>query len=193
MREIPSLDHLSQEIWEKLIMAADPNGHPWHTPCIATTSGRHAHNRMVVLRAVKAGSRQLFFHSDLRAQKISDLQQHNNISWLFWDPQKGEQIRLRAQTVIRNQDELTAQHWESLDQATRSLYAHKHPPGYPLPPSHQGNSATEPSGSAEAYSHFAVVVTTVDYMDWLQLSETQHLRAQFHWNGENWEGQWVVP
>jgi hypothetical protein len=43
------------------------------------------------------------------------------------------------------------------------------------------------------FDYFAVVATTVEYLDWLELGTTVHRRAVANWNGLKWLSNWVAP
>ncbi len=48
-------------------------------------------------------------------------------------------------------------------------------------------------GPVAGYENFAALISTVDQIEWLQLSEAGHQRAVFNWTAVKWTGLWLVP
>ena len=56
-----------------------------------------------------------------------------------------------------------------------------------------GRAPTEVESEA-GWPSFAVIATTIDRFDWLQLDDVRgHRRAQFSWWVDRYTGRWVIP
>jgi hypothetical protein len=109
------------------------------------------------------------------------------VQWLFYDPAARVQIRLRGRCRIHHRDPLADALWETVPEANRVNYRSPHAPGEPL---------TDPSAESPGSSggeNFAVLLTTVDEMDWLELGTPRHRRMRLRWAGSEWTGQWIQP
>ena len=47
--------------------------------------------------------------------------------------------------------------------------------------------------TAAAYANFALLSAEITFVDWLQLGDKQHRRAQFTWTGSDWCSTSVMP
>ena len=182
------LDEIRDELWLRLARAAADRDDPYYTPVFATTTGL----RTVVLRSVDPRRRQLTFHTDLRSDKVAEIEADPRVHWLFYDPRDRTQIRLVATAQVHRNGELHAERWLSTGPANRRDFGSELPPGHPI----ERPIATEPptlEASAPWRDRFGVVVTTVESADWLRLGRDGHRRARFDWSGRGAAERWVVP
>lgn len=194
-----SLDKLLASIWEALQNGASTRTHPLHTGVIATVSKGIPQARTVVLRKVLPESRTLIFHTDRRSQKISELRQNPNISWLFYDPATRVQLRLSGTATLHHQDSLADTQWQNTKLLSRRCYLSIAPlttltkPESGLPESLLTRNPTLEESEA-GRENFTVVETHIHTIDWLWLNSSGHQRAKFVWqaSGES-VANWVVP
>lgn len=199
MERFRDLAHLHKTAWNLVFRAALSRHDAMRTPTMATTDGKHPHQRTIVLREVDVQAEQLFFFSDVRAPKVRHLQSNASLNVLFWDPKKKVQIEMAGAgfTFARNQK--TAQYWDKLNITGRSSYATNAAPGTPAS-SDQGHLPEFWSADMDlektnfAYNHFAVIQMQVQHLDVLHLHAQGHQRAQSRKQADgSWVTTWVVP
>ena len=198
-RTAADLDILPAELWRELEQAVGEPTNPFRTPVFGTTNLFECAMRVVVLRQVDATKRWLVAYSDARAQKVHQLGLCQQAHWLFYDPARRTQLRISAGTMVHVNDGIAAEHWQKLPLASRRNYCASQPPGSDI---HAPGDAIAPELKAAnvtakqlqaGYENFAVLVSTVDQIEWLQLSEEGHQRAVFNWTAVQWSGLWLVP
>ncbi len=195
-----TLSDLAADTWQQLVRGAADGKHPFHTPVLGTGGAGGIHLRTLVLRQVNATDRQLICYSDLRTVKVHDIAVQPRVSWLFWHPRQKLQLRLRGQVTLHGPGDPVAQaHWARVPPAGRKDYMALQPPGSALgtpsqglPPGLEGALPDEVA-SQSGQANFAVLITRVDYIDWLWLRREGHRRAQFHYEGNALRATWVVP
>lgn len=189
----PSLAALLAGIWERLEIGAERRDDPWHLAALATVDGTRPAVRTIVLRAADAQRRALVFYSDARANKIEQLQAQPRVEWLFYDPAERIQLRARAVAVVHHQNAVAEEIWRARPDLNYLRYLSPLPPGTGLPAFLPPQVEVE-SEHELAFRNFAVVITTVERFDWLALlPDDTHKRAEFVWNGQDYESRWMVP
>ena len=143
---------------------------------------------MIVLRSSVREERSLTFHTDARSPKVEALRRSPLVTWVFYSPEWQVQVRVRARAFLHLADSVTAAHWRKVPPAARSNYTSDLPPGASRPHPFAGEYL-ETTGE----SHFAVVRTEAESVDWLWLRPGTHRRAGWHWNGVDWQGCWRTP
>lgn len=188
------LDHL----WGLLVRGGADKKHPFHYPALATFGKQGIQQRTVVLRKALKPKRQLISYSDQRTQKIADLRQQPEGNWLFYDHGSKEQIRARSIVTLHHQDQLAQEHWNAIPPAARGDYLGSVAPGTQLetytdnlPPQFKEKPTEE--NTQEGFNNYVVLVSKVIAIDYLKLRREGHLRAQFHWQENGWQGSWVAP
>ncbi|MEN9576823.1 MAG: hypothetical protein RL514_4678 [Verrucomicrobiota bacterium] len=193
------LETLPQSIWSDLERAVTVDGNPFRTPVLGTTNLFECSMRVVVLRHADGAKRQLICYSDARAQKVHQLKLCEQGHWLFHDPARRLQLRISAHTMVHQNDAITAAHWQKTPFTHRRNYCANLPPGTDL---HAPGDAIAPGLKSPkvtakelepGYENFAVLVSTVDQIEWLQLGDEGHSRAVFNWTAARWSGLWLVP
>jgi len=184
--DIGELAELEREIWKGLGTAVRRPKDPWRTPVLTTRADGDA--RVLVLRAVESGVRELEFHSDARAPKVAALQRDPGVTWVFYSARWQVQLRIRASARVHVGDAEAAAAWERVPESSRINY-----PAGPAP-------GTIRSGPGEAQdfregmlAHFARVRTSVERIDWLWLRPGGHRRATWEMVDGEWTGAWRVP
>lgn len=201
MQRFERLDIIRQRIWRRLTEAATQPGHPLRALPFGTGQGGTLQLRTVILRNADPNERVLAFHTDRRSQKVADIQANERIAWLAWDPDTKEQIRLHGSASVHFDDAVADEMWASQSPRSLDVYARRAAPGAPLEAPEDGLDEAvkfEPitrEDVAEGRSHFSVVRTVIDEIDWLHLHPEGHYRAQFQFDPEEetFEGGWVVP
>jgi pyridoxamine 5'-phosphate oxidase len=199
MTEWNTLDEVVKNVWQMLGRAAVDKRSPWHSPTLCTRGTHYPNPRTVILRKVAKEQRQLTFHTDRRAEKVREIEQDPQISWHFWYPRKQIQLRLYGQAYLHFDDEIADQAWKQLPLPSRTNYSPDLPPGEAIADYEAGIAcrtsldAATPDASENWRSAFGLGVTTIARMEWLWLARSGHRRAAFQWEGEGWQGEWLVP
>ncbi|MCY7358011.1 MAG: pyridoxamine 5'-phosphate oxidase family protein [Rudanella sp.] len=195
-----SLTDLDRDSWQQLHTAPSQKDSYFKTFTMATTTPDGAPDaRMVVLRQVDETSRTLWFHTDVRAQKVTHLHRNPQAVLLFWDEKEQVQLRCRVSTTIHTTDAMANEQWASTWEGSRKMYLSEHEPGssqlepYPGFPAYFGEKLPTRDESEAGRTNFAVVECRVLEMDYLHLSRAGQTRARFDYGGETVSRQWLAP
>ena len=193
-----SLPKILNHLWDLLVRGGADKKHPFHYPALATFGDQGIQQRTVVLRKALKPERQLISYSDQRTQKIADLRQQLEGGWLFYDHGSKEQVRAQTLITLHHQDQIARKHWNAIPPGARGDYLGPVAPGTPsktyidnLPADFKENAIEE--NTEEGFSNFVVLASEVIALDYLKLRREGHLRAQFHWQEDDWQGSWVAP
>ena len=193
------LSELLQTIWQSLERSSADVQHPFRTPALGTVGTRKSSVRTVVLRRGDSKARTLVCYSDYRAPKITDILANPAAEWLFYHPADRIQIRASGAAKVHYSDPIAAEAWGELPALNRIIYCASQAPGKPiatpamaLAPRWKGRRLRKEETEI-GQPNFAVIVTTVDRLDWLHLGEREHRRAGFTWNGTVFAGSWLAP
>ncbi len=193
-----SLEEILSHVWNMLNHGNMDKQHPYRYPALATYGSEGIQQRTVVLRAVDTAQRTLTTYSDLRTQKVADLSFHPQASWLFYDQQAQEQIRVSSQVAIHHQDKQAMEIWQKIPLKGRADYIGPHPPGA----SFQHHIANLPAdfmeepneeNTAPGIEHFCLLQAKVQSIEFLKLMKDGHLRAGFIWQQKSWGSRWIAP
>jgi pyridoxamine 5'-phosphate oxidase len=133
-------------------------------------------------------------------REINDLTLNDSISWLFYSSRHRLQIRLGGKAQILTDTPLVRESWNKTLERSAKTYMTTLAPSTivagattGLSPEYELREPTR-AESAEAVGNFAVVVTQVNWMEWLWLNKKGHRRAQFVYNDDlTFKGDWLVP
>jgi len=187
--------------WMLLSQAATDRHSPMHTPVLASisTNGR-ASARTAVLRHVDRQSHQLRIHTDMRSPKVAQLLDRSQCQVIAYHPGHKVQLRMEASARIHNADPTARSIWNDTPLSSRRCYLAKHPPGTPSPvptsglPEAVAGRVPDASESEPGFSKFAVLLITIDTLEWLYLAARGHRRARFSWAADNdLKSEWLTP
>lgn len=190
-----TLEAIRDDIDARLALAAKDRRSPMHSPVVATAD---ADARVMVLRAFDAGTMTLRFHTDSRAPKASVIGEGAPVGVLLYDREAKLQIRTRGTGLIETSGPSVDAAWAESTNFARRCYLGDGPgrladgPNSGLPPEFEG---VEPDDVQllPARENFAILLVTLEELDWFTLAHTGHRRAQFVRRGDGWEGRWVTP
>jgi len=198
--EFTSIDDLPGLVWHGLNEACGAAEHPFRTAALGTASQFDAALRTVVLRSADTATRHVSCHTDARAAKVQHLRLNPHVQWLFHDAAARVQLRITALAMMHHRDAIAEAAWGFVPMANRINYCTLHPPGTAILsvddafPREWNGRAPTPGELARGFENFAVIVTTVDHIDWLQLcADGKHRRAGFTWTGARFSGVWLTP
>ena len=195
-----SLEGLEKDVWLRILNGSVKYKDVLHNPVVANVNQHGVNIRTVVLRKVNIAEKQLAFHTDIRSGKWKDLQQQNNISWLFYDAPGRIQIRLSGTATLHQDDAVAEAAWTTSTMSSRKIYLGETGPSAiaaspvsGLPAAFEANDPS-PEESRAGRKNFGVVITTVTRMEWLWLNSKGHRRAGFTYSEDgSFKGDWLIP
>ena len=101
------------------------------------------------------------------------------------------QVRANGRVTVHHDDEVTRTAWAAVPEANKRNYATPNAPGLPVGDPSLGQA--QAGAYTAAYANFTVLIAEITFIDWLQLDNERHQRAQFTWTGSNWRVAWVAP
>ena len=87
------LNKIYLKIWDLLDKGLKNRDAPFHIPVFISSDKDKVDGRIVVLRGVDEKEKKIWFHSDIRSNKIEKLKNNPDVAFLFYD--KSEKIQLR--------------------------------------------------------------------------------------------------
>lgn len=195
-----SLDAVLSDIWPRLMRGKADRRSPLHTLSVGTIAqdGR-PDQRIMVLRGIDAAACSLRFHTDARSAKITSRPDEQPVSVLGYDPAAKVQLRLTGFARIHRSDSVADAAWAASTLSSRRCYLAQPGPGTEIAladaglPDHLADRVPTESETLPARANFAVLVATIDTIDWLYLAAAGHRRARFIREGAHWQGHWLIP
>ncbi len=194
------LHAIEKDCWQRLVNGALQPRDALHTPVVANVTAQGISMRTVVLRKTCPVSKQLYFYTDIRSGKWAALQQQNKISWLFYDAKASVQIRASGFAMLHHTGELADKAWEGSNIMNRKNYlsvlapsAETGAPTNGLSTEFDQSDFTKEQSEA-GRKNFGVVVTNIQWMEWLWLNKNGHRRANFVYAEDgHYTASWLVP
>ena len=131
MKQLPNyyddLDLTLKEILGLIQRGVKDRKSGFHNFVLATSSFENEPDaRTVVLRGFDSKKMEISFHSDLRSQKINQLNKNKNVCLVFYDEKKKIQLRIRGKTNIKKSFH---EAWNKLTNWSKRCYLTESPPG----------------------------------------------------------------
>lgn len=188
---LQTLAEVEAAIWREIGLALQDSRHEWRTPVLASADGDGADARTVVLREVNPEAKALAIYTDARAAKVRQLQARPRCSLVMWSPRLGWQLRLRANVHVHTDGLAVSSRWAGLRMSPAARdYLSPLAPGAALEvaPGESLDHQTADSAATQR-EHFAVLIASVEAIDWVELHAQGHRRARFTAT----QAQWLVP
>ena len=187
--------------WRLLEEAIDDPTSPVRTPVlISISTGGLAQGRTVVLRSFNRQQRQLKIYTDVRSAKVTQLRAQPACTLVAYQPNPMMQLRLSTNAMVNHNNECTHEAWAVMPGPNRCNYLTDPDPGLISVQATDGrpviNAESVPTNNENeiAYSHFSVIVFTINELEWLYLPRRGHRRAQFIWDETNsLQSDWLIP
>jgi len=189
-----------KKIWKHLDLGVLERDHPFHTPVFGTVSGGKPELRVVVLRRFwRKNPRGLAFHAHVGSPKIEEIKSNPQVSWLFYHAQERFQVRVTGRAEVQTSGELHEEQWLETEFFKRRCYVGEPPsqlsekPTSGFPEDLTTRAPTEEE-SETGKANFAVIFSTIEAIDCLELNVKGHRRSLFEWNeaGEL-QTKWLTP
>lgn len=198
-----TLTDLEHDCWQQLVSATNQGKEQteksgFRTMVVATNTANGADARMVVLRQVDEVRRYVWFHTDVRAEKVMQLEAFPNAMLLFWDEKSQVQLRITAETRLHIDDHTADEQWQKLWVGSRKTYLSELKPGseqphlYPGFPTTLGEDLPTEADSEAGRKNFAVIECRVLAIDYLHLGRGGQKRALFQYEPER-KTTWLAP
>lgn len=196
-----SLTETDLDLWQHLRAAPTQKDNGFKTCTLSTVAPNGWPGaRTVVLRQTDETTRTLWFHTDVRADKVVHLQAKPEAVLLFWDNTRQIQLRCRITTIIHTNNAVADEQWAKTWEGNRKMYLSEHEPGsvqprpYPGFPVLLGENLPTRAESEAGRPNFAAVACNVLTIDYLHLSRAGQTRALFEYNGgEDVCRKWLAP
>jgi pyridoxamine 5'-phosphate oxidase len=194
------LADIEKDCWIRMLNGSLKSKDTMHNPVVANIENGIVSMRTVVLRNVDTKNKTILLHTDIRSGKWKGLKKNNTLSWLFYDAQSRFQIRVGGIAKLHHNDSIADEAWGRSSANSRKIYLGDEAPSEisDIPTSgldakfEFNNPTVEETEIGR--KNFGVVVTKVNWVNWLWLSSTGHRRAKFKYDSElNLKGSWLVP
>ena len=180
------LNDLLEEAWKELKDATTIKGHPFRFCSLATAGNiENIMQRTVILREITE-SKTLIFYTDKRSGKVNQIKINPFGSVLFYDPKKSLQLIIKGEIQLITMGEIWGDHKLSIEGKSVKDYNSKLIPGKAL------KNPFILTRSKEL--NFGLLELKPLSIEYLKLkNNTNHLRATFNLNKDNWEKTFLVP
>ena len=194
-----NLDKVYLKIWELLEAGLLNRNAQFHIPVFITGNKKDFDARIVVLRGVDKIKKSLWFHSDIRSNKIKTLKSNSEASLLFYDKSEKIQLRIHGNVKINYKNDLTKKSWKKTAHMSRQCYLGEISPGTEALEPTSGltddidNSKYTIEESEVGYKNFCIIEGKIKSIEWLYLASKGHRRAIFILNKDNIDKKWLIP
>jgi hypothetical protein len=186
--------------WQILSSAVSDRKHPMRSMVVGSVSGSMAQIRTVVLRKVEIETKRIYFHTDIRSNKIEDIKLTGQLSWLAYDQTLRTQIRLCGATVLHHGDDIAKVQWNLTHHHSRRNYLLPEGPGknetedFKIVKDKLSDFSYTLEESEAGFQNFVVVETSVEKLDWYYAHHTGNKRAAFTYEkGMLIHADWLTP
>ena len=194
------LDLIYNEIWTSLIRGKKDSKSEFHQCYVSTYSDDYPSLRTVVLRHANKENLTISFHTDIRSNKINNINDNPNITVLLYSHDQKIQIQIKGRAEINNQNDRTSEAWKNIRPFSKKCYIVEKAPGtksdIPLSgylPEHE-KTLPDDEFLKNGYNNFALIDIKIEKLEWLYLHRYGHRRALFEIkNKEIKNKQWLTP
>tara|TARA_Y100000590_G_scaffold455976_1_gene605605 strand:+ start:22 stop:636 length:615 start_codon:yes stop_codon:yes gene_type:complete len=194
-----NLDKVYLKIWKLLKVGLQNRDLPFHIPVFICGNKNISDGRIVVLRGIDEKEKKIWFHSDIRSNKIKILKSNPEATLLFYDKNEKIQLRISGNTKISYQNHITKKSWDRTAHMSRQCYLGDKAPGSNTSIATSGlsidvdNLKYTKEESEFGYKNFCVIETYIKSIEWLYLAAKGHRRAYFNLNKKQLEKKWLIP
>ncbi|MDX1909038.1 MAG: pyridoxamine 5'-phosphate oxidase family protein [Bacteroidia bacterium] len=186
--------NVESSLWAMLRRGAADAKDPLHTPVFVTQGPYGPNPRTVILRKASDTTRTLVCFSDVRTEKVTDIQADPAVAWLFWHPRRKTQLRVYGHATVHTGGPETDAAWQGLTPGGRRNYAADPAPRTPVDTPEAGIAAYTPVTDTDIWRpHFVMIHTQVTRLDAVLLDESGHRRLLLDWSDPEPVYTWVVP
>ncbi|MDC1476015.1 pyridoxamine 5'-phosphate oxidase family protein [Pelagibacteraceae bacterium] len=193
------LDKVYLKIWSLLENGLANRNAPFHIPTFICGKNENFDGRIIVLRGISQKDKKIWFHSDIRSNKIKILKTNPLSSLLFYDKSEKIQLRICCHSKVNYQNKITEKSWKKTAHMSRQCYLGDKGPGTisKVPTSGLSENIDNFKYSTEesefGYQNFCLVENFINTIEWLYLAAKGHRRAFFKLNNDLIEKKWINP
>jgi pyridoxamine 5'-phosphate oxidase len=193
------LDKIYLKIWDLLKNGLADRNAPFHIPIFISGYQNKVDGRIVVLRGLDKKEKKIWFHSDIRSNKVQVIKSNSQAGLLFYDKIEKIQLRIYGSAKISYKNEITEKAWKKTAHMSRQCYLGKNAPGTEAfkPTSGLSDNIDNLKYSLEeseiGYQNFCVIETFINSIEWLYLAAKGHRRALFNLRKDLVEKKWITP
>ena len=193
------LNKVYLKIWDLLKIGLQNRDLPFHLPVFICSYKNKSDGRIVVLRGVDEKEKKIWFHSDIRSNKIKILKFNPEANLLFYDKSEKIQLRIQGSSIINYNNNITQIAWNKTVHMSRQCYLGDKAPGVDSPSPTSGltedvdNLNYSKEQSEVGYKNFCVIETFIKSIEWLYLAARGHRRAYFSLKNNSLEKKWLIP
>ena len=194
-----NLDKTYEKIWDLLNKGLADRNNPFHIPVFICGSKMNIGGRIVVLRGFDKRNKNLFFHSDIRSNKINLLKSQPQGTFLFYDKIEKIQLRISCKMNIHYQNDKAKESWINTAHMSRQCYLGNIAPGSDCLEPTSGlsedidNSKYTLEESEVGFKNFCVLEGIITSIEWLYLASKGHRRAKFSFKDNHVDKKWLIP
>ena len=189
---------IEKKLWSLLIRAVNDRSSEFRTPVFICGDKDNLDGRVVVLRKADDKKKFIQFHSDIRSTKIDIIKKNPNSSLLFYGKKEKIQLRMKVESELHFDDEVTKVSWNKTGHISRKCYLVTSSPGTRSEKPTSGlekkydNFDFSKEESEEGYKNFCVIKCKIKSIEWLYLAAKGHRRALIDLEGTK-KFTWLVP
>ena len=182
--------------WRELKLGVKKAKHDYHTFVFSTIHNDEPESRTVVLRALDKNKPQIWFHTDKRSQKISEIKKHKSVSALFYDTSRKVQLRINGKAILESNNKRNAKIWDSMSLDSKLCYMGPYAPSQQLP-QFSPNLLRKPAQEINekdyklGLTRFCRVRIDIARAEWLHLDYQGHQRLKFQFN-KTIKSEWIA-
>ena len=194
-----NIDKVYLKIWKLLKEGLKNRNASFHLPIFICGNKNEFDGRIVVLRGVDEKQKTIWFHSDIRSNKVKNLKYNSNATLLFYDKVEKVQLRIGVNTKINYQNDITKKSWKKTAHMSRQCYLGDKAPGLNVSIPTSGltenvdNLKYSIQESEIGYKNFCVIETFINSIEWLYLAAKGHRRAYFALDNNLIKKKWLIP
>ena len=191
-------NEIEKKLWALLIRAVNDRSSEFRTPVFICGDKNNLDGRVVVLRKVDEKDLSVQFHSDIRSTKIEAIKKNPNCSLLFYGKKEKIQLRMKVESRLHYNDEITKESWHKTGHISRKCYLVTKGPGTKSEKPTSGldskfdNFDFTKEESEAGYKNFCVIRCKIKSIEWLYLAAKGHRRAVIDLNGTK-KFTWLIP
>ena len=191
-------NEIEKKLWSLLVRAVNDRSSEFRTPVFICGDNNNLDGRVVVLRKADEKSVSLQFHSDIRSTKIDTIKKNPNSSLLFYGKKEKIQLRMKVESKLHYNDEITKESWNKTGHISRKCYLVTDGPGTESKKPTSGldnkfdNFDFTKEESEEGYKNFCVIKCKIKSIEWLYLAAKGHRRALIEFQGSK-KFTWLIP
>ena len=191
-------NEIEKKLWALLIRAVNDRSSEFRTPVFICGDNNNLDGRVVVLRKADEKNLSLQFHSDIRSTKIDAIKKNSNSSLLFYGKKEKIQLRMKVESNLHYNDEITKESWNKTGHISRKCYLVTKGPGTKSEKPTSGldskfdNFDFTKEESEAGYKNFCVIKCKIKSIEWLYLAAKGHRRALIEFQGPK-KFSWLIP